>query len=157
MLIDYKNEAFTNFSLPENREAMEAALKKVDGEKGKHYPITIGGEKIYTTEKNVSINPCNFNEVIGTISKGNIELAERAVAEAAMAFETWKNVNPKERANYLFNVAAILRRRKHEFSALLVEEAGKNWAEADADTAEAIDFMEYYGRQMLKLDRKSVV
>lgn len=55
------------------------------------------------------------------------------------------------RADILFKAAAIIRSRKHEFSALMVKEAGKTWVEADADTAEAIDFMEYYGRQMLKM------
>ena len=48
-------------------------------------------------------------------------------------------------------VAAILRERKHEFDAWLVLEAGKTWAEADADVSEAIDFCGYYARQALKL------
>ena len=58
---------------------------------------------------------------------------------------------PEMRADILFRAAAIVRRRKHEFSAIIVKEAGKPWNEADADTAEAIDFIEYYARQMLKL------
>ncbi|MEJ9216366.1 aldehyde dehydrogenase family protein, partial [Aneurinibacillus thermoaerophilus] len=66
-------------------------------------------------------------------------------------FKTWSRVPAEERAGYLFKAAAILRRRKHEFSAWLMLEAGKSRAEADADTAEAIDFMEYYGRQMIEL------
>jgi 1-pyrroline-5-carboxylate dehydrogenase len=48
-------------------------------------------------------------------------------------------------------LAAALRRRKHEFSATMVYEVAKTWAEADADTAEAIDFLEYYGREMVRL------
>lgn len=150
MLMPYKNEPFTNFALEENQKAMLEALKLIDSEKGKHYPLVINGEKIDTEEKIVSKNPSNFNEVLGTTAKATTELAEKAVQAATTAFESWKNVCPSERANYLFNAAAIIRRRKHEFSALLVEEAGKIWAEADADTAEAIDFLEYYGRQMLK-------
>lgn len=153
MLIEYKNEPFTNFSIPENKLSFEKALKLVDSEKGKEYPLVIGGEKIFTTDKITSINPSNFTEIIGKTSKGNQELAEKAMQEADKAFQTWKNVCPTERANYLFNVAAIIRRRKHEFSAYLVEEAGKVWAEADADTAEAIDFLEYYGRQILTLTK----
>src|SRR5699024_10122474 len=63
----------------------------------------------------------------------------------------WRSSDPKFRADILFKAAAIIRKRKHEFSALLIKEGGKPWNEADADTAEAIDFLEYYGRQMLKL------
>lgn len=153
MLIDYKNEPLTDFSIPQNKLAFEEALKKVDAEKGKSYPIIIGGERIYTDKTIVSINPSNFNEVIGKTASGNKDLAEKAILSAHKAFESWKNVSPRERANYLFNVAAIIRRRKHEFSALLTEEVGKVWAEADGDTAEAIDFLEYYGRQALQLEK----
>lgn len=153
MLSNYRNEPLTDFSIPENRTAFEAALKKIDGEKGTSYPLIIGGEKIVTEKKIVSLNPSNFNETIGTTSYGDKILAEKAIAAAEKAFKSWKYVPAAERANYLFNVAAIIRRRKHEFSALLVEESGKIWAEADADTAEAIDFLEYYGRQMLQLEK----
>ncbi|TXK91862.1 L-glutamate gamma-semialdehyde dehydrogenase, partial [Parageobacillus sp. SY1] len=85
------------------------------------------------------------------VAKANKELAERAMKTADEAFRTWSRTSPEARADILFRAAAIVRRRKHEFSAWLVKEAGKPWREADADTAEAIDFMEYYGRQMLKL------
>src|SRR3954471_21677835 len=85
------------------------------------------------------------------------ELAEKAMHAALTTFETWKKWKPEHRANILFKAAAIMRRRKHEFSAYLVKEAGKPWNEADADTAEAIDFIEYYGRQMLRLKEGSPV
>ena len=70
---------------------------------------------------------------------------------AIRTFNTWKNWKPEHRINIVLRAAAMLRRRKHEFSAYLVKEAGKPWAEADADTAEAIDFLEYYARQMDRL------
>ncbi|SHH95424.1 MULTISPECIES: L-glutamate gamma-semialdehyde dehydrogenase [Sporanaerobacter] len=150
MLEKFKNEPLIDFTKQENIDKMEEAFKKLDVEKGKEYPLIIGGEKIYTDEKITSYNPCNFKEIIGIVSKGNEELADKSMCSALEAFEMWKNVCPKERANYLFKAAAIMRRKKFDFSALLVEEAGKTWIEADADVAEAIDFLEYYGRQMLK-------
>lgn len=153
MLNEYRNEPYTDFSIAENKLAFEEALKLVDSQKGREYPIIIGGEKINTEEKITSYNPSNFKETIGLTSRANKELAEKAILAAEKAFNNWKNICPKERANYLFNAAAIIRRRKHEFSALLVEETGKIWREADADTAEAIDFLEYYGRQMLLFER----
>ena len=150
MLAEYKNEPFMNFSLPENKQAMEQALARVATEKGKHYPLVIGGQKIDTADKIVSINPSNVQEVVGTVAKADTKLAEQAVQEALKAFDTWQYVCPIERSRYICKAAAILRRRKFEFSAWLVEESGKTWAEADADTAEAIDFMEYYAREMIR-------
>ncbi|GIM44931.1 1-pyrroline-5-carboxylate dehydrogenase [Collibacillus ludicampi] len=150
-MIEFKNEPFTNFADPANRAAMEAALASVKEQLGKEYPLVIGGEKIFTEKKIKSINPGNVDQVVGLVSKADQKLAEKAMQVALETFETWKLVDPVTRAGYLFKAAAELRRRKFEFSAYLVYEVGKNWAEADADTAEAIDFMEFYGREMLRL------
>src|SRR4051812_5274289 len=135
----FKNEPFTNFSLEENKKSMSAALAKVKTELGRKYPLVIGNEKLFTEEQTISINPGNVDEVIGSVSKGNKEFAEKAMQEALKTFETWKKVAPAQRAEYLFKAADLMRQRKHEFSSYLVYESGKNWAEADADTAEAID------------------
>lgn len=151
MVVAYKHEPFTDFSIPENKKAMEEALKKVEGELGKEYPLIINGERVTTEEKIVSVNPANRAEVIGYVSKANEELAEKAMQAADANFEWWRKSDAAFRADILFRAAAIVRRRKHEFSAHLIKEGGKPWNEADADTAEAIDFMEYYGRQMLQL------
>lgn len=151
MVQTYKHESLTNFSIKENEKAFQTALKDVEKELGKKYPLIINGEKVFTDEVITSVNPANKKEVIGLVSKSNKELAEQAMQAADQAFQTWKKTKPEVRANVLFRAAAIIRRRKHFFSSLMVKEAGKPWIEADADTAEAIDFMEYYGRQMLKL------
>ena len=157
MVVPYKHEPFTDFSKEENRKAMLEALEKVEKDFGKEYPLIIGGERITTEDKIESVNPANKKEVIGYVSKANKELAEQAMKVADSTFETWRKSDPKFRADILFRAAAIVRRRKHEFSAHLVKEGGKPWKEADADTAEAIDFMEYYGRQMLEImDGKKV-
>lgn len=147
----YSHEPFTNFSDETNKQAFQAALKSVQTQLGKDYPVVIGGESIHTEGKIISINPANKEELIGRVSMADKELAEKGMHAALTAFETWKKWRPEQRANILFRAAAILRRRKHEFSSYLVKEAGKPWKEADADTAEAIDFIEYYGRQMLRM------
>lgn len=151
MVQAYKHEPFTDFSVEKEREGYLQALKTVEGYLGKDYDLVIGGERIATEDKIVSINPANKTEVIGRVSKANKDLAEQAMQAAVKAFKTWKKAKPEMRADVLFKAAAIIRRRKHEFSALLTKEAGKPWREADADTAEAIDFLEFYARQMLKL------
>jgi 1-pyrroline-5-carboxylate dehydrogenase len=150
-MIPYKHEPFTDFSSEENKKAYLEGLKLVESYLGQDYNLVIGGECISTEDKIVSVNPSNKEEVIGRVSKANRELAEKAMQVADETFNTWRKVKPEVRADILFRAAAIIRRRKHEFSALLTKEAGKPWNEADADTAEAIDFIEYYARQMLKL------
>ncbi|MED4213268.1 L-glutamate gamma-semialdehyde dehydrogenase [Priestia megaterium] len=148
---EYKHEPFTDFTLEENNNEFKKALEVVQAELGKDYPLVIGGEAITTTEKIVSINPANKEEVIGRVSKADQELAEKAMQVALSTFNTWKKEDPEVRADILFRAADIIRRRKHEFSGYLVKEAGKPWKEADADTAEAIDFLEFYARQMVQL------
>src|SRR5690625_3856453 len=152
MVVAYRHEPFTDFTIAENKQAMEEALKKVEAEIiGADYPLIINGERITTEDKIVSVNPADHNQIIGNVSKANEELAERAMKVADEKFETWRKSDAKMRADILFRAAAIVRRRKHEFTALLVKEGGKPWNEADADTAEAIDFLEYYGREMVRL------
>lgn len=147
----YTHEPLTDFNDENNKKAFEAALKLVQSQLGRDYPIVIGEELIFTDDKMISVNPANKEEVIGRVSRANQEKAEKAMQSALKTFETWKKWKPEHRANILFRAAAILKCRKHEFSAYMVKEVGKPWKEADADTAEAIDFLEYYGRQMLRL------
>jgi 1-pyrroline-5-carboxylate dehydrogenase len=151
---EFRNEPFTDFSKPENRKAMEEAIAHVRSQLGREYDIVIGGEKIRTPEKFRSYNPSRKAEVIGVFQKGTPELASRAVEAAYAQFQKWQDVPAEKRAEILLSTAAILRRKKFEMSAWMVFEVGKNWAEADADTAEAIDFCEFYAREMLRLAGK---
>ncbi|MDO7906557.1 L-glutamate gamma-semialdehyde dehydrogenase [Paenibacillus sp. JX-17] len=153
--VPFANEAFVDFTKEENRAAMQAALNKVKSELGQTYPLHIGTETIVTEQLITSINPGNTGEVIGYVSKADQSLAEKAMQTALTTFETWKKVPAAERAQYLFKAASLMRERKFEFSAWMVLEAGKNWAEADADTAEAIDFMEFYAREAIRLSENN--
>ena len=151
MLPKFKNEPLTDFSVPQNRAAFEAALATVKSEIGRSYPLVIGGEQVWTDDVIESTNPSRPDEVVGQFGRADTTHAERAVECAVAAFDSWKRVPAADRARFLTSAAAEMRRRKHEFSAVMVLEVGKTWNEADADTSEAIDFLEYYARQMLKL------
>ncbi|MFC7678994.1 L-glutamate gamma-semialdehyde dehydrogenase [Paenibacillus sp. GCM10028914] len=153
MKTPFQNEPFTDFSNEANRKAYDTALSEIEATLGKTYPLIIGGKKIDTTNSNQSVNPARKDQIIGIVSQADTALAEQAIQSAAATFETWKLTDPNERARYLFKAAAIMRRRKFEFSALLTLEAGKTRAEADADTAEAIDFLEFYAREMQRLSQ----
>lgn len=151
---NFKNEPFTDFTDKKNRKAFIKALDEVRKRFKVEYPILIGGEKLFADEKIISRNPSNPEEVVGTFQKASVEQALHAVQTANAKFEEWKRVAPAKRAEYLFKAAKLMRKRKHYFSAMMVYEVGKNWAEADGDTAEAIDFMEFYAREMLRYSKE---
>lgn len=152
-IYNYQTEPLTDFTNEVNIKKYEEGLRIVEGYLGQTYDLIIDGKRVKTAKKMVSLNPAKHSEIVGSIYQAGIKEAEDAMQVALRAFETWKRVDPKVRADVLFKAAGIIRRRKFEFAALMTKEAGKPWPEADADVAEAIDFLEYYGRQMLSLTR----
>lgn len=151
MLNPFQNEPFTDFSDPANAAAFRAALELVRSEAGRTYPQVIDGQEEQAEAHFPSVNPALPQDILGHFADGDASVADRAIEAAASAFQTWQYTPVAERVDLLLNAAAEMRRRKHEFSATMVLEVGKNWAEADGDTAEAIDFLEYYARQMLRI------
>jgi len=147
---EFKNESYIDFSNPENRSKMEDAIKKAESQLGKEYPIIIGGENITLETKFKSFNPAEKEQPIGIFQKADKDTGEKAMKKALEVFEEWKFVEPSERAGYLFKAAEIMRSRRLEIDAWEILEEGKGWLEADADVAEAIDFLEFYGLEMLR-------
>ncbi len=150
-LTDFCNEPLTDFTRPENRRAQQEALDQVTARLGGQYPLIIGGEAVWSGKTLLSHSPSQPDLLVGTVAAAGPAEAERALQAAARAFPAWSRTPAAARARILLRAAAALRRRKYEFNAWLIHEVGKPWAEADADTAEAIDFVEYYARQMLRL------
>jgi 1-pyrroline-5-carboxylate dehydrogenase len=148
----FLNEEFLDFSVGENKRAMEAALVEVQGHLGHEYDMVIGGKRVKTEGKIVSINPARPAQVVGIHQKAGAEHAALAMEAAQKAFATWSRVPVQERAALLFKAAGMIRERKFEFCAWLTYEVGKNWGEADADVGETIDFLEFYAREALRLD-----
>lgn len=150
-LAPFANEPYTDFTQPANAEAMRAALKQVRSEFGREYDLLIAGDRRKSALKLESLNPSKPSEIVGIHQRGSEPDARDAIEAAYAYFPVWAAVPFQERAQYLVRLAEILRERKYEFDAWLVLEAGKTWAEAEADVSEAIDFCEYYARQALKL------
>jgi 1-pyrroline-5-carboxylate dehydrogenase len=147
----FRNEPFADFSRHEAAHAMREALTRVGEQLGREYFLIIGGERVRTSGKIESRNPARPAEIVGLHQKAGAEHADQAVAAALKAFETWRFVPAEERASLLFHAAEIIRKSKFDFCAWLTCEVGKNWAEADADVGETIDFLEFYGREALRL------
>jgi RHH-type proline utilization regulon transcriptional repressor/proline dehydrogenase/delta 1-pyrroline-5-carboxylate dehydrogenase len=147
----FSNEPPADFAIEENRNSFRNALNNVGNRLGESYPAVIGGKEYREGAPIVSVNPARPQEVVGTVYGITRELADRAVSAARDAAQGWSRRAPQERAEVLYRSAAAARRRRTELAAWQVREVGKSWAEADADVAEAIDYLEYYGREMIRL------
>jgi 1-pyrroline-5-carboxylate dehydrogenase len=147
----FRNEPLTDFTRDDNARRMRAAIEKVRGQLGREYDLVIGGRHVKTTDKIKSLNPAKPSQIVGLHQKAGKEQVEPAMQAALRAFESWSRTSVEERAGLLFRAGELLRERKYEFSAWMVFEVGKNWAEADADIAETIDFCEFYAREALRL------
>jgi 1-pyrroline-5-carboxylate dehydrogenase len=150
-LIPYKNEEYLDWSDERNVEKMRAALENVEGELDRSYPAVIAGKPVETDGEIVSVDPANPGRVVGRVAATSEREVDMALETAAHAFAGWSRTKPEARARILLRASAIMKRRRFELLAWEVYEGGKPWAEADAQVAEAVDFLEYYAREMLRL------
>jgi 1-pyrroline-5-carboxylate dehydrogenase len=150
MLPPFANEPLSDFSNPASLAAYREALAHVRREVGTHRTLIIDGEAVETDRRIVSLNPAKPSEIIGTAAAAAPHHVDRALEAAWRAFPAWAARTAEDRAALLVNLAAAMRRRKLELAAWETLEASKNWTEAEADVAEAIDFCEYYARQALE-------
>jgi 1-pyrroline-5-carboxylate dehydrogenase len=153
----FKNEVVKDFKDPADAAAMEAALVRLAQRLGADYPLVIGGRRVETSRRIRSLNPANPQEVVGSVSSASKAEATQAIDAAAKAFESWKHLTLSQRAEYLFDAAELLRRRRFDYDALLVYEVGKSWVEADGDIAESIDFLEFYAREAVRYGQEQPV
>ena len=148
----FRNEPFLDFTDGDVKRQMQAALAAVEGELGREYDLVIGGRRVRTSEKINSVNPARPAQIVGVHQLAEAEHAPLAMEAALKAFETWSRTPVEERAGLLLRVSQLIQERKFTFCAWLTFEVGKNWAEADADVGECIDFMEFYAREALRLN-----
>jgi RHH-type proline utilization regulon transcriptional repressor/proline dehydrogenase/delta 1-pyrroline-5-carboxylate dehydrogenase len=153
----FRNEPVLDFSIAANREKMSSALRARKGKLNAQYPLIIGGREVKTGQEILSLNPGNPEEVVGRVSSGGKNEADATVEAALKAGEQWRSTPPHERAEYLFRAAEAMRKQRFELAALEIIEVGKTWKDADGDVCEAIDYLEYYGREMVRLGSPRVL
>ena len=146
----FHNEAIQTFADTASQSQLQAAIAQERARFGSSYPLIIDGRRIETDQKIRSLNPARPNEIVGLVSSASRAQADEAMAAAQNAFVGWSRTKPAERAALVFAAADRIRKERNRYNALLVLEVGKPWIEADADTAEAIDFLEFYGREAIR-------
>ncbi|MBM4263310.1 MAG: aldehyde dehydrogenase family protein [Deltaproteobacteria bacterium] len=140
----FRNEAPIDFSLAKNRENFAETLADVRGELKSSRRR--GGEGWID-----SVNPANPGEQLGQVRATSGAEAEKAIARATQFFPEWRATPARERAEMLFKAAAIMREQRWQLAAKELFEVGKGWRESDADVCEAIDYLDYYAHEMLRL------
>ena len=146
----FTNMTMVDFTRKDHRDIFPREIAAVRTKLGKTYPLSIGGKEIVTADTIATVNPALPSEVLGRICQAGTGEVAQAIAAAKAAFPAWRDTPPEVRAGYLLKAAEIARRRVFELSAWQVLEIGKQWDQAYADVAEAIDFLEYYAREMIR-------
>jgi RHH-type proline utilization regulon transcriptional repressor/proline dehydrogenase/delta 1-pyrroline-5-carboxylate dehydrogenase len=147
----FRNEPHAELRRPGPRARLAAAVAQAPDGFGFDAPVVIEGRRVRTPDVIVSVDPGQTSRVVCRSGRATQQEADRALEAAHRAFPAWAGAGAAARAEVLFRAARLMRERRSELVALEVFEAGKPWAEADADVAEAIDFCEYYGREALRL------
>jgi len=150
MSTDFVTEPFTDFTTEENIQKMEAAITSVETSLGQEWSLIIDGKRVKSADQFFSRNPSNYEQVLGLFQKATAEMAIRALEASLKAFDSWSRTPATRRADYCFKIADIIRQKRFELSAWMVLETGKSWVEADADVAEAIDLIRFYGEEAIR-------
>jgi 1-pyrroline-5-carboxylate dehydrogenase len=151
VLSPYRSEPYSNFEDASVVARYHRALATVAADLGEHAMLVIGPDELDTKRSITSVNPADPSEIVGTAASATVEHVDAAIEAAWKAFRSWSRRTAEERAGLIHRVGDLIADRRFEFAAWQTYEAGKNWAEAEADVAEAIDFCRYYAHQALSL------
>ena len=146
---EFHNESQRDFSQADSRGAMQQALAKVRSQLGRQW-MSSGGLHL-SGPLIESRNPRSPDEVVGRFSSASPEDVEQAVRWAVQTRDSWRDLSTEHRVKIMRTAAALMRTRRDELAAWEILECGKPWREADADLAEAIDFLEYYAADWHRL------
>ena len=153
MLQPYQSLPYSDFSDPARAADYRRALEQVGAQLGTHAPLVIGGQAVATEGVIRSVDPSRPLRLVGTAASATDDHAAQALSAAWEAFPSWSRTSAVKRAEIVHRVGDLIAARIYEFAAWQTYEAGKNWAEAEADVAEAIDFCRYYAHQALEMDK----
>ncbi len=99
-----------------------------------------------------TISP-STEKILSSISIGNQQDVDYAVASAKEGLKKWSKTNPSERAKYLFKLARLIQERSREFAVLESLDGGKPIKESrDFDLPQVAQNFFYYAGWADKLD-----
>jgi RHH-type proline utilization regulon transcriptional repressor/proline dehydrogenase/delta 1-pyrroline-5-carboxylate dehydrogenase len=151
-LAPFANEPVLELRRSAVRAQLADALAELDARLPLRVPVLIGPDERHGEEL-ASIDPGEPDRVVALAAQAGERDVAAAVQKAHEGFKAWRATSAEERARALVRAAAWMRERRLELTALEVRECAKPWREADADVCEAIDFLEYYAREAIELER----
>jgi len=146
----FVNEPHSDFSRQEVRTAMQTAIDRVRTHLGRTWPARVRWKRL-TGSLMTSHNPARPDELVATVQAASPADVAAAVDPAVAAGKAWGRRSAAERIAVVRRAAGLMRERRYDLVAWEIFEVGKPWREADADVAEAIDFLEFYAQQMARL------
>lgn len=147
----FRNQPPLQLHLESERERFAAALERVRSSSGKTLPVVVNGRAVETGRFIDSLNPASPGELIARVHAARGEDVDAAVASAQAALGGWRRLPVRNRGQVLFTAAELIRRWRYDLAALVVLEVGKGWRESDVEVCQAIDYLEYYGREAVRL------
>ncbi len=148
----FVNEPHSDFSQADIRNAMQAGIESVRSRLGRRWEAD-SSELRLTGLWRESRNPSRPHEIVAQVQEASLADLDRAIEQARVSFDRWRGESPERRAGLLRAAASEMSRRRYELAAWEIFEVGKAWREADADVAEAIDFLRFYAGEMSRLAR----
>ncbi len=150
-LPEFSNEPHTDFSFLPAQASMGEAIRNTLPLLGKRHSYPTPSGLALTGPELISINPGRPDRIIARFPTVSVQDLPSIIQGAQARLDSWRRIPPHERADILFRTASCIRKQRAELAAWEILETGKPWREADADVAEAIDFLEFYGRDMIRL------
>ena len=147
----FRNEPHTDFSQPGSHTPFMSALSTVKQGLNSLHTYRVAGGIVPSGPELISINPSAPEEVVARFHGVTPQDIDPIIGNAKEHLSSWKSLSPHARAELLFRTASLFREKRAELAAWEIIETGKPLREADADVAEAIDFLEFYGREMVRL------
>lgn len=160
--LPFDNEPDTDFSLPQNRKWAEEIASCWKNHIEKPIPIVIGGKEHHDNEEGIGHNPNGTLETEASSGGSSVKplyiytKAHKHHLDAALKCakeheKSWGSTTVEHRSQLLAHVAQILRQRRGELIGAMLIDGAKIISEADPEVSEAIDFAEFYRRQMEKM------
>ncbi|HEV7736456.1 MAG TPA: bifunctional proline dehydrogenase/L-glutamate gamma-semialdehyde dehydrogenase, partial [Chlamydiales bacterium] len=147
----FENEADTDFALLPNRKWVDSIVTTWKHRKISPVPLVIGGKELTDNESGVCFSPNNPKTPLFHYAKATTAHIAEALNCAEAHKKEWSATSIEHRCHLLARVAHKLRERRGELIGAMMVDAGKTISEADVEVSEAIDFAEYYYRQMSKM------
>lgn len=147
---DFENEPPLSW-ISQARQSMKKALEKIKASSPETVLLKIGGKQQDSGKYFDSVNPNDPDQILAKVARAGENEMDQAVRAAGECCESWAATKPEKRCQILLKAGSIIREKRFDLAAMAVLEAGITWNHAQAEVNRAVDFLEFYEREMIHL------